>query len=242
MIIFFAVFGITLVLSLLASGMVKSRFAKAQQVPTQSGYTGAEIARMILRNKDVNDVEVVETGGFLSDHYHPGKKQLALSRDVYHGRTAAAAGVAAHEVGHALQHAHGSISLSIRSWLAPAAGFGSGMAPLIIMAGAFMGGFQQISFGSDIAISGLGGWITAIGIAFFGTFTLFTLVTVPNEFNASARAKTVLADMGIIHSRQEMSAVSGVLSAAAMTYIAAAVSAVMWLLYYLLPLLMNRDE
>ena len=236
-----AIFAITLFLSFAASGMVKSRFAKAQRVPIESGYTGAEIARMILRNKDVSDVEVVETAGVLSDHYHPKKKQLALSRDVYHGRNAAAAGVAAHEVGHALQHAHGSLSLGIRSWLAPAAGFGSGMAPFIIMIGALYGGFQQISLGSEIAISGMAGWITAIGIAFFGAFTIFTLVTVPNEYNASSRAKTVLSDMGIIRSKHEMAAVSGVLSAAALTYVAAAVSAVVWLLYYLLPLLLNRD-
>ena len=164
-------------------------------MPIESGYTGAEIARMILRNKDVNDVEVVETAGVLSDHIIP-KKTARPSAVMFIMAVAAAAGVAAHEVGHALQHAHGSLSLGIRSWLAPAAGFGSGMAPIIIFVGALLGGFQQISLGSEIAISGLGGWITAIGIAFFGAFTVFTLVTVPNEYNASARAKTVLSDLG----------------------------------------------
>ena len=242
MLIFFVVLGVTILISVITGGMVKTRFAAAKNVPIQSGMTGAEIARMILRNKDVNDVEVVETPGILSDHYHPKKKQLALSADVYHGRHAAAAGVAAHEVGHALQHAHGSWSLGLRSWLAPAAGLGSGMAPWIIMIGAFMGGFQQISTSGEFAVAGMAGWITIIGIALFGAFTLFTLVTVPNEYNASARAKVVLSDLGVIRSQDEMRAVSGVLSAAALTYVAAAVSAIMWLLYYLLPLILNRDE
>lgn len=238
MIIALGIFVVTLVLSMVASGMVKSRFHRAQQVPLSSGMTGAEIARMILRAKDINDVEVVETGGYLSDHYHPKAKQLALSREVYHGRTAAAAGVAAHEVGHALQHAQGSLSLGLRSWLAPVAGLGSSLAPWIIFAGAMLGGFQQLAAGNEWMI---GGYITAIGIALFGSFTLFTLVTVPNEYNASSRATTVLSDMGIIRNQDEMVAVRGVLSAAALTYVAAAVSAIMWLLWYILPLLLNRD-
>ncbi|TVR42580.1 MAG: zinc metallopeptidase [Planctomycetota bacterium] len=240
MILFFAVLIITVVIGMIASGKVKASFHRARQVPLSSGLSGAEIARMILRAKDINDVEVVETGGFLSDHYHPGKKQLALSREVYHGRDAAAAGVAAHEVGHALQHAHGSVSLSLRSWLAPAAGFGSSLAPYIIVIGALMGGFHQLASGVEMGDWNIGAWLTAIGIALFGAFTIFTLITVPNEYDASARAKAILQDMGIVRSEGEMVAVRGVLSAAALTYVAAAISAIMWLLYYILPLLLRR--
>lgn len=239
MLIFIALIVITLAISGIASILVKSRFRRGKQVPLSSGMTGAEVARLILRHKGIDDVQVVETPGFLSDHYNPGSKQLALSRDVYHGSTAAAAGVAAHEVGHAIQHAFGSWSLGMRSVLAPAAGIGSGIAPYIIFAGAIMGGFQQINVGAEW---GMGAYLTVAGIGLFSMFTLFTLVTVPNEFDASAKATVVLGDMGVIRPGPETSAVKGVLNAAGLTYVAAAVTSILWLLYYLLPLLLgNRD-
>lgn len=238
MILWLALIAGTLFISIGAGIMVKSRFHRARGVALESGLSGAEIARMILRAKDVHDVDVVETSGFLSDHYHPGTKQLALSREVYHGRTAAAAGVAAHEVGHALQQHEGSLSLGLRSWLAPAAGLGSGLAPYIIIAGALLGGFQQVALGAQW---GLAAYVLVAGLGLFGAFTLFTLVTVPNEYNASARAVVVLEDLNVVRSPQEMAAVRGVLSAAGLTYVAAAVSSVAWLLYWLLPLIIPRD-
>lgn len=237
MLLYFLILGGTILLSLGASALVKSAFAAGQRVPLASGLTGAEIARRIARHHDL-DCEVVETEGVLSDHYNPATRTLALSRDVFHGRTAAAAGVAAHEVGHAIQHATGDLTMWMRSYLAPAAGLGSGLAPWIIFAGAMLGGFGQLT----AEVWGLGAIITLVGISLFGAFTLFTLVTVPNEFNASHRARLALLDMGIIRPGEEEQHVGKVLTAAGLTYVAAAVTAVAWLLYYLLPLLLNRDE
>lgn len=229
---------VTLVISGGASMLVKSQFNRAKKVAVSSGYTGAEIARRILQAQGVDDVSVVETQGFLSDHYNPMKRELALSPDVYHGRSAAAAGVAAHEVGHALQHARGSMSMWLRSILAPAAGLGSGLSPWLIMIGAFMGGFAQL----QSSVYGGAAILTLIGIGFFALMTLFTIVTVPNEFDASARARTVLMDMGIITTQAEGNAVRGVLTAAGLTYVAAAVTSIMWLLYYLLPLILGGND
>lgn len=210
-----------------ASMLVKSQFHRGEQVQLRSGKTGREIAEAILAAEGIVDVHVQEHPGFLSDHYNPMTKTLALSPKVYHGRSAAAAGVAAHEVGHALQHAHGYIPMWIRSMLVPAANIGSMVAPFLIMIGIFMGSANAIP-GQPVQPHTL----AIIGVILFGTATAFTLVTVPVEFDASARAKRILLDMGMVQQGEESDAVRGVLTAAGLTYVAAAITALLQLLYW----------
>jgi Zn-dependent membrane protease YugP len=212
-----------------AAMLTKSRFAWASKVPTRRNQTGADVARAILKANDIYDVEVVEHQGFLSDHYNPREKVLALSPQNFHGRSAAAAGIAAHEVGHAIQHAHAYAPLGMRSLLVPVANIGSNLGPWIIIAGIFLGMMQ----GSTAAeAGGLATILAWLGVGLFGAGTLFTLVTLPVEFDASARAKTQLQTIGLTASPEEDEAVAKVLNAAAMTYVAAAFSSLLMLLYW----------
>jgi Zn-dependent membrane protease YugP len=203
-------------LSLWASMKVKSTFARYSQVRAQSGLSGAEAARELLRQRGVHDVKVEPVEGFLSDHYDPGARVLRLSPDVYNGRSLASLGVAAHEAGHALQHASGYAPLRFRSLVVKPASIGSQLGMYVLMAG------------MAVQISGL----VYVGIAMFSAFVLFTLITLPVEFNASSRAVLALQDAGMI-SAQEAKPTKAVLDAAALTYVAAAISAVMQLLYLL---------
>ncbi len=213
---------ISLGLSFITSMMVKSRFAKGEQISLRSGKRGVEVAKEILRAEDIEDVEVVETKGFLSDHYNPMTKTLALSPTVYNGRSASAAGVAAHEVGHAIQHARGYALMWFRSLIVPVASIGSFLGPWIVIIGIMMM-YAQHAYGQDVAI---------IGVVLFAATTVFTLVTVPVEFDASARAKERLATLGITSTQEEDAAVRGVLTAAGLTYVAAAVASILQLLYW----------
>lgn len=213
-------------LSLAASGYVKYKFNKGKAVQLRSGMTGAEIARAILRQNDVVDVEVHEHQGFLSDHYNPGAKTLNLSPDVYHGRSAAAAGVAAHEVGHALQHAQGAMSMWARTILVYPAHFGSMLAPWLIIIGLFM------SEGGKLLPNTWQHTLALVGVFGFGIALACSVFIVMNEFDASARAKTALATMGVTRPGEEDDTVKGVLTAAGLTYVAAAIVALMELLYW----------
>jgi Zn-dependent membrane protease YugP len=225
--IFMIIFAVSLVLSLVTSGLVRFQFSRGKTVQLRGGLSGREVAETILRDADIQDVSVVEHQGFLSDHYNPMTKTLALSHDVYHGRNAAAAGVAAHEVGHAIQHAHRYAPLWMRSVLVPVANIGSTLAPWLIMIGVFLSAGQAAtkgtSFGEMLAIG---------GVVLFGAATLFALVTVPVEFNASSRARERLITLGITQPGEEANAVRGVLMAAGLTYVAAAITAVLHLLYW----------
>lgn len=223
--IYLAIIGGCMLLSLLASGYVKARFKRGQQVPLRSGYSGAEVAQMILQKEGITDVTVHEHQGFLSDHYHPTKKTLNLSPDVYHGTNAAAAGVAAHEVGHALQHAQNDITMWGRSVLVYPAYFGSAFAPYLIIAGIIMAGGQ--------ALTGNAYWLAMAGVALFALGTLSAVIIVFNEFNASARARHHLVRLGIVSGPEEDATVRGVLNAAGMTYLAAAIAAIAQLLYWM---------
>lgn len=229
MLIYLGIIVAGLALSGLAALLVKLQFARGSRIAIRSGMTGREVAEAILRDADIRDVNVVEHQGFLSDHYNPMSKTLALSPDVYGRATAAAAGVAAHEVGHAIQHARGYAPMWMRSILVPVANLGSMLGPIIIMVGGGLGAAQQAASG----VPGLGLTIAIIGVTLFGAATLFTLITVPVEFNASSRAKQRLVALGITRPGEEDDAVRGVLLAAGLTYVAAAVSAILWLLYYL---------
>jgi len=214
---------VTLVLSGGASLMVKSQFGRGQKVWLSSGLTGAQVAQRVLQSADIRDVKIIQNPGVLSDHYNPLTRTLALSRDVYTGRNASAAGVAAHEAGHALQHARGYIPLGFRSAIVPAANLGSRLGPWIVIAGILMGAAQGEGLGRSLAL---------FGVILFGASTLFTIVTLPVEFNASSRAKKQLHALGILRTPQESRAVSGVLTAAGLTYLAAAVSSLLMLLYW----------
>lgn len=216
-----------LALSLWASFKVKSTFNRYSQVRAESNLSGAEAARELLRLRGVNDVRVEPVEGFLSDHYDPGAKVLRLSPDVYNGRSLASLGVAAHEAGHALQHATGYGPLKFRSWVVKPAMFGSNLGMYVMMAGMF---FQATS-------------LVWVGVAMFSAFVIFTLVTLPVEFNASSRAVQALQSAGMISPR-EAEPTKKVLDAAALTYVAAAVAAVLQLLYFLwrAGLLGNRRE
>ncbi|MBN2339844.1 MAG: zinc metallopeptidase [Deltaproteobacteria bacterium] len=210
-----------------ASMKVKSTFAKYSRIRSSRGLTGAETARQILRSRGIHDVHVEEARGFLSDHYDPRSRTVRLSPQVYREPSVASMAVAAHEVGHALQHADGYAPLALRSAAIPLAQLGS-YAPWIIMIGGFLLHMLELVY---------------VGVALFAVTVVFQLITLPVEFNASSRAKDQLAQMGLV-SNSDARGVSKVLSAAAMTYVAAAVTAVMTLLYYLfrLGLLNSRDD
>ncbi len=240
--IYWAIIGVSALLSFGASFYVKAAFRRGAEVPIRSGLTGAEVARRILRDQDVVGVEVVEHQGFLSDHYNPGSKTLALSPDVYHGRTAAAAGVAAHEVGHALQHAQGDLTMWGRTILVYPAHFGSMLGPWLVIAGIAMAAAQ-----GGVKAAEAGGaayWLAVGGVALFGLATLCSVVIVFNEFNASARARGLLLRLAITSGGEEDATVRRVLNAAGLTYLAAAMGALLQLLYWAWQagLLGNRRE
>ena len=207
-------------LSFGASWLTKSRFKKYSQLGTRSGMTGAEIAQSILRDNDIHDVTVEPVAGKLSDHYDPRSRTLRLSEPVYGGRSMAAFGVAAHEVGHAIQHAQGYVPLKFRSAWVPVANTGSGISIFVLIAAAVMGGVTTT----------LGEGLAWVGIALFGTTTLFTLVTLPVEFDASRRALACLD--GRYVSDEEHAGAKKVLSAAALTYVAAFAASLLTLLYW----------
>ncbi len=206
-----------LLLSLLASWMVKSAFSRYSQVRTMNGLTGAEAAERMLAGAGVRDVAVERTDGFLSDHYNPLTKKLALSEEVYGSASIAAVGVACHEAGHAVQHANHYAPMWLRSALVPTANIGSNIGYAVMMIGLFMS-----STGMVLA-----------GAVLFSMVLLFQIVTLPVEFDASSRAKRLAVEYGIV-GESERAGMDRVLNAAALTYVAAVVSTLMTLLYFLL--------
>jgi uncharacterized protein len=183
-----------------------------------------EAARRILDANGLHSVPVEQVAGHLSDHYDPGAKTLRLSPDVYAGHSMAAVGIAAHEAGHALQDARNYAPLVIRNMAVPAANFGSSIGTILLMIGMAM---------VFSAAQGLGSWIFLAGIVAFGATVLFQVVNLPVEFDASSRAKTELVNLGIV-SGAELHYVSKVLNAAALTYVAATLQAVLTLAYYVM--------
>lgn len=214
--IYFLFIGPALLLSLWASWRTRSAFKKYSKVRTASGLTGAQAAKLMLERAGIDDVEVVATRGTLSDHYNPLKKTLALSEPVYGTPSVAAVGVACHEAGHAIQHAKAYKPLALRSALVPTAGIGSKLGIWVMIAGML---FQAQA-------------LVGVGAVLFSAVVLFQLVTLPVEFDASARAKRLAVEHGIVLP-QEREGMDRVLNAAAMTYVAAAVSSLLTLLYFL---------
>ena len=211
---------IALVLGLWAQFRVKSAFEKYSQIGTSAGMTGAEVARAILVAANIRDVEVAEIDGLLGDHYDPTAKRLCLSSEVYRTPSVAAAGIAAHETGHAIQHARGYAPLQARMAVVPVTQFTSQLLPFIMFGGFF---FHLIP--GQLAIN--------LAALCYGVLTVFQLITLPVEFDASRRAKIILGQMGIIQPGAEALGVDRVLNAAALTYLAAFVSSLGWLLYFL---------
>ena len=205
-----------LALSLWASYRVKSTFNKYSQVSSRSGRTGAQAAQMLLDGAGITDVRIVRSQGMLSDHYNPITKTLALSEPVHDSTSIAAIGVATHEAGHAIQHARKYAPLWVRSALVPTANIGSSIGYFVMLGGLFMSSANMV----------------LVGAILFSAVLAFQVVTLPVEFNASSRAKALVVEHGIVSS-QERQGVDRVLNAAALTYVAAAVSTLLTLLYFL---------
>lgn len=204
------------VICLLASARVKSTFNKYSEYRSQSGMTGAQAAERILHSAGIYDVQIRHVSGSLTDHYNPANKTLNLSDSVYGSSSVAAVGVAAHECGHAIQHQNNYVPLRLRSAIVPAANLGSALAWPLILIG--------LLFSSQT-----GSFLITLGILCFSLAVLFQLVTLPVEFNASARALRVLGDTGILGT-QELAYTKKVLGAAALTYVASAAASILQLL------------
>jgi uncharacterized protein len=211
-----------LVPGIVAQIRVSSAIRKYSQVPARSGKTGAEVAAEIMQDAGIYDVTIQQANSFLGDHYDPTKKTLVLSPGVYDSDSVAAIGIAAHEAGHALQHKDAYAPLQVRMAVVPATMFASQMLPLIVIGGFF---FRIPMF-------------ITLGIIAYALIVLFQLITLPVEFNASARAKRVLQQSGIAWSG-EMVGVNRVLNAAAMTYVAALIAAAAHLAWLILA---SRDR
>lgn len=219
--VYWLVIGVGMVLSLWASMKTKGTFAKYSKYTTHRGMTGAGVAQAILRDNGIGDVTVEPVGGKLTDHYDPRTKTLRLSESVYGSASMAACGVAAHEVGHAIQHAQGYAPLKFRSAWVPVANLGGGISIFVLIMAAFMGGAATVG----------GAKLATVGIVLFATTTVFTLVTLPVEFDASRRALVTLRQ-GSYMTPDELTGARKVLNAAAMTYVAAFVTSLLTLLYW----------
>lgn len=202
-----------LILAFIAQMWVQSAYARGQQMP--ASMSGFMAARRILDAAGLTGVQIESVPGSLSDHYDPRAKVLRLSADNYHGRTLAAVGIAAHEAGHAIQDAVGYLPLVIRNFAVPAAQYGSGASMMMLILGMLLNWSFMI----------------VLGIVLFSGFVLFQIVNLPVEFNASARAKALLVESGIVN-QYEMGPVNNVLNAAALTYVAATLQAILQLLYF----------
>jgi hypothetical protein len=217
----------------MVSARLKRKFKEYSQIHLTKDFTGAEIARLMLTDNGIHDVQVVSVPGQLSDHYNPSNKTVNLSEEVYHGRNAAAAAVAAHECGHAVQHAKAYTMLEFRSAMVPIQNISAQVINFI---------FMIMMFGSIFA-AGVMPWSTAllVIIVCYGVFTLFAFVTLPVEFDASKRALAWIEARGIV-TRQEHDMAKDALKWAAMTYVVAAIGALTTLLYYVMMFLGSRDE
>ena len=219
--IYWVVIGIGMVLSLWAQARVKGTFAKYSRMKTRSGMTGADVARGILAQNGIRDVTVEPIRGTMTDHYDPRTKTLRLSEPVFGSNSMAAFGVAAHEVGHAIQDADGYAPLKFRSAWVPVANLGGGLSMVVIILAFFLGGVAT-TMGHTAAL---------LGVLMFATTTVFTLVTLPVEFDASRRALASLESGGFVGA-DELQGARKVLNAAALTYVAAFVTSLLTLLYW----------
>jgi uncharacterized protein len=214
--------GLFMLIGMYAQHKLKSKFTEYSKVPTTSGMSGKEVAEKMLRDNAIFDVQVVSVSGFLSDHYNPANKTVNLSPDVFEGRTVSAAAVAAHECGHAVQHATAYSMLTMRSKLVPVVKISSNLSQWVIMAGLGMMGF-----------GGGSPKILLAGIVLFAASTLFSVITLPVEFDASKRA-LVWLDSARITSTDEHTKAKDALKWAAMTYVVAALASIAMLVQYVM--------
>lgn len=203
-------------LMMLAQMYVSSAYRKWSRVPVRSGLSGAEAAARLARFAGLHGINIEVVSGVLSDHYDPRTRTLRLSPGVYRGHSVASVAVAAHELGHALQHAEGYLPLHLRTAMVPAVNIGSYLGWIFILIGLLLNWTQ----------------LAAVGVVVFSLGAVFALITLPVEFNASARAKRLLQQAGIVQSEAEARGVNTVLNAAALTYVAALITAVLQVLYY----------
>lgn len=215
-----------LALSLWAQWRVKSAYGRWARVANSNGLTGADAAERMLQASGVEGVKIEEVGGMLTDHYDPRQRVLRLSPEVYHGRSVASIGIAAHEAGHALQHALGYSPMWVRQALVPVCSIGSNLGIWVIMAGMML------------HLSGLA-WA---GVIAFATLVAFQIITLPVEVNASNRAKAAILEHGLVRPGEEAEGVRQILNAAAWTYFAAMISSLMQLLYFVMLISGNRRD
>lgn len=228
---YFVFVGPAILLALWAQFKVKSAYAQAGRHRARSGLSGAETAQRILNAYGISDVAIQPVKSFLGDHYDPRHKVLRLSPEVYQGRSLASLGIAAHEVGHAIQDARAYAPLAMRNGLVPMASIGSNFSFGLIFVGIILSAWMGMPFGRTIAVVGLG---------LFGVVVLFQLINLPVEFNASSRAREILLSQGMV-TPQENKIVGKVLSAAAMTYVAATITAILTALYWAWIIFGRRD-
>lgn len=214
-----------LLLAMYAQAKVSSTYNRYKKVTSHSGYTGAQFARKMLNDNGLYDVTITQISGRMSDHYDPRANQVRLSAEVYNGTSIASLGIAAHEVGHAVQHATNYFPLTVRNLVVPVTNFSSSIYMLFIFIGIIMNSFSMIQF----------------GIMLFAVIVIFQVITLPVEFNASRRAIATLGDDGVLDA-EELSGAKRVLGAAAMTYVAAMVTAVLQLLQLLMVFGGHNDD
>lgn len=217
------IFIVLMVASFIVQKTLTSRIEKYSKTPLSSGLSGKEVAERMLRDNGINDVQVTCTGGYLTDHYDPTKKTVNLSQGVFEGRNIASAAVAAHECGHAVQHATAYRWLTMRSKMVPATQIGSQLSQWILLAGIILMSLNML---------GIGRWVLLVGIIFFAMTTLFSVITLPVEYNASERAVEWL-DSHAITTGNETAMAKDALKWAARTYLIAAISSLATLLYYI---------
>lgn len=223
---YYLIIGLTMLASWLVSSRLKSKFQHYSQVHLRNGMSGKEVAEKMLRDNGINDVQVISVPGQLTDHYNPENKTVNLSEAVYMQRNAAAAAVAAHEVGHAIQHAKGYSMLQLRSKLVPMVNISSTLSQFVIMAGI---GVMVASRSIENPQGNT--WVLAIGVVLFAVTTLFAFITLPVEYDASNRAMKWLKDTGTV-TAEEYVGVQDSLKWAARTYVVAAIGSLGQLLYW----------
>jgi len=226
---YYILLGAIALVSWLVSSKLKKKFAKYSKVQLRNGMSGAEIAEKMLADHGIRDVEVISTAGQLTDHYNPKNKTVNLSESVYNQRNAAAAAVAAHECGHAVQHAQAYSWLQMRSALVPVVSVTSGMSQWVVIGGLMLG-----------AAAGLGYYVAVAGLAMMGFATLFSFITLPVEYDASNRALAWLKNKNMV-SQEEYAGSEDALKWAARTYLVAAIGALASLVYWALQVFGGRD-
>lgn len=227
---YYIIAGIIFLVSSFVSNKLKSKFKKYSNIHLQNGMSGAEIAIKMLQDNGIRDVQVVSTPGMLTDHYNPANKTVNLSEGVYNQRNAAAAAVAAHECGHAVQHATAYSWLTMRSKIVPAVGIASKLSNIVIMAGLALSASGMI----------LGNTLFLVGIVLFAVTTLFAFITLPVEYDASNRALAWLENKNML-TREEHAGAKDALKWAARTYVVAALGSLATLLYFISMFLGRRD-